>query len=82
MHGPHSHKVHKQRVFSERKHNRLQKKKNTLDSGKKSISKLDLLSAYAIKNDKVLAFIFIKRQKAEQNNLLLSSLSFICLAKP
>lgn len=35
-----------------------------------------------IKNDKVLPFIFIKRQKAEQNNLLSSSARFICLAKP
>lgn len=55
----------------------------SLDSGgKKSISKLGLLSVYMIKNDKVLPFIFIKRQKAEQNNLLSSSARFICLAKP
>ena len=65
---------------SERKHNRHCTK--SLDSGKKSISKLGLLLAYMIKNDKVLSFIFIKRQKAEQNNLLLSSARFICLAKP
>lgn len=55
---------------------------NHLILGKKSISKLGLLSVYMIKNDKVLPFIFIKGQKAEQNNLLLSSARLICLAKP
>lgn len=55
---------------------------NHLIPGEKSISKLGLLSVYMIKNDKVLPFIFIKRQKAEQNNLLSSSARFICLAKP
>lgn len=65
---------------SERKHNRHCTK--SLDSGKKSISKLGLLSIYLIKNDKLLSFIFIKRQKAEQNNLLLSSAHFIRLEKP
>lgn len=39
------------------------------------------MSAYVIKNDKVLASIFIKRQKAEENNLLSSSAFLICLAK-
>lgn len=55
---------------------------NHLILGKKSISKLGLLSAYMIKNDKVLPFIFMKRQKAEQNNLLSSPAPFICLVKP